>query len=347
MYNKSEDISYSCIFKKIEDNNLIVQMQDINYYSFTVKDDTAIRDNKGKNITEADLKVGDTINVVSWFPDLIYTIGVAYDGHSVENINDVKKIKVLDQDLAQAKAIENKDKTISKKAIVVKVNEDSIGVMGTKNEDDLITVKYSKEGNIGYKQGQEVLIYFTGAITPTNPKTIENVGEIKIINENSNVQIPKKVLETFYNSFNNVDINVDEINSTGISFTIKDVNDLPYTYSNTYKILRKDIKTISSENSKVQGFSSIGAVNVSWEDVPKINNINSEDTGTFENIDENTIRKTYDWSNLYGELKNGEYQFLLQDENTILVRISFSINENGDVSDVETGFFQDYTVYKY
>ena len=45
-----------------------------------------------------------------------------------------------------------------------------------------------------------------------------------------------------------------------------------------------------------------------WEEVPKISEIGSDTTEKIENIDENTIRKVYDWTNLYGELNSGEYE---------------------------------------
>lgn len=72
-----------------------------------------------------------------------------------------------------------------------------------------------------------------------------------------------------------------------------------------------------------------------WEEVQKIPEIESDTTEKIENIDENTIRKVYDWTNLYGELNSGEYEFLLSGDNSTQIRIYFTINESGEVSDID------------
>lgn len=78
-----------------------------------------------------------------------------------------------------------------------------------------------------------------------------------------------------------------------------------------------------------------GAYNFDWEDVPKVSKIESDTTEKIENIDENTIRKIYDWTNLYGELDIGEYEFLLSGDKLTEIRIYFTINESGEVSNID------------
>lgn len=69
-----------------------------------------------------------------------------------------------------------------------------------------------------------------------------------------------------------------------------------------------------------------------WEEVPKLSNIPSEDTGLYT-VDnkENIIKKKYDWTNLYGKLEEGEYEFVLS-ASQFAIRIKFNINENEEIS---------------
>lgn len=296
--DKEKGINYAYTVQKIENGNATVQMPEISYYSFTVED-TTIKSNERKNINISELKVGDTISVLNWGTKTTDSLAHFFEGHSIENLENVKRIKVIEKDTEEVDTIENRNKVAIKEAVVVKVNEDSIGVMGKESENDLYTVNYSSEGNIGFKQGQEVLIYFNGIIDNTSKK-IENVGKIAIIKENSDIQITERALRTFSSSFDNVEIKVNELKNTGISFTIKDTNELPYSYADTYEIFKKNVKTTPEEER--ENYSSTSAANISWEEVQKVSDVASETTGIFESVDEDTIKKEYDWSNLYGQL---------------------------------------------
>lgn len=296
--DKEKGINYAYTVQKIENGNATVQMPEISYYSFTVED-TTIKSNERRNINISELKVGDTISVLNWGTKTTDSLAHFFEGHSIENLENVKRIKVIEKDTEEVDTIENRNKVAIKEAVVVKVNEDSIGVMGKESENDLYTVNYSSEGNIGFKQGQEVLIYFNGIIDNTSKK-IENVGKIAIIKENSDIQITERALRTFSSSFDNVEIKVNELKNTGISFTIKDTNELPYSYADTYEIFKKNVKTTPEEER--ENYSSTSAANISWEEVQKVSDVASETTGIFESVDEDTIKKEYDWSNLYGQL---------------------------------------------
>ncbi len=300
VYDEENGINYFCTVQEITNNDITVQMPDVSYYSFTIKN-PVIKNINGKNINASDLKVGDTIRVIDWIPEITYDLAYFTEGHSVEHLSDVKRIKVVKQDIKDVQAIENRDKIATKEAVVVKVNDDSIDVMGTDNEDDLLTVKYSEEKNHGFKQGQEVLIYFNGVIELVQPKTIDTVGKIEIIKEESGIQIPESVLRNFYSSFDNVEVTVENLNNTGITFTIKDTNKFKYNYADTYVIKKKNVNAMPAEEN--ESYSSIGAVAINWEELGKVTEVESETTGIFQNVDENTVRKTYDWSNLYGELE--------------------------------------------
>lgn len=64
----------------------------------------------------------------------------------------------------------------------------------------------------------------------------------------------------------------------------------------------------------------------------KISDISYENTEEIENISENTIKKTFDWTELYGELEKGKYEFVLTDSNLELgVNVKFSIDENKEI----------------
>ena len=125
-------------------------------------------------------------------------------------------------------------------AVVVKVYENSLGVMGIRNVKGIINVGFTDEGNIGFKEGQEVLMYFNGEILESYPPQLGKVGKIKITKEKSDATIQDDILRYYNSSYNNVNINVSELTSKGLTITIIDTNELPYDYSNTkYAIYKK------------------------------------------------------------------------------------------------------------
>lgn len=125
----------------------------------------------------------------------------------------------------------------TERAVVMKVNKNSLSVMDLNGS--LYSVSFADEGNIGFKEGQEVLIYFDGMIAESYPAQIYNVGKIKIVKEKSDVSIPENVLRYYYCSRDNVKVSVSELTSKEISLTIKDTNEYQYGYSNDYTIYKK------------------------------------------------------------------------------------------------------------
>ena len=101
------------------------------------------------------------------------------------------------------------------RGIVVRVNENSLSVMEIDNMDNLINVSYAEEGNIGFKMGQEVIVHFDGIISLSYPAQIHKVGKIEIVKEQSEVQIPDRVLKYYYNSRNNILISVNQLTNKG------------------------------------------------------------------------------------------------------------------------------------
>lgn len=128
------------------------------------------------------------------------------------------------------------------KGVVVKVNDNSMLVMGiTDNLSGLMSVGFTDEGNIGYKQGQEISIKFDGTIMESYPAQLGNVEKIKITQEKSDVEIPESILRYCYSSTDNVNVIISELTGKGMSITIEDTNEYPYNLFENY-IIRKKVK---------------------------------------------------------------------------------------------------------
>jgi len=226
------------------------------------------------------------------------------------------------------------------KGIVMKVNKNSLSIMEL--DGGLCSVSFAKEGNIGFKQGQEVLIYFDGMIAESYPAQIHKVGKIKILKEKSDVTIPENILRYYNSSRSNVTATISEFNLDKLSLTIKDINEYKYNYSNNYtiskKIKNKDYTGVGyfigeeTENS-TPAYTGTGPKYI-WEEVSKVSNIASKDTITSETIDKDTFKNIYDWRSIYGELESGEYQFILSigELGFSCIRINFTISESGEIS---------------
>lgn len=134
--------------------------------------------------------------------------------------------------------IENNNTKATMKAVILKVNKNSLMVMKADNQS-LCSVSFSNEGNIGFKQSQEILVYFDGMIAESYPSQIHNVGKIEILKEQTDIEIPESVLRYCYSSKDNVTISVSNLTNTEIEIAIKDTNELKYEYPNTYRIYKK------------------------------------------------------------------------------------------------------------
>ncbi len=172
------------------------------------------------------------------------------------------------------------------KAIVVAVNDKGMTIM--KDGDfTIIDIDYAKEGNIGFKQGQEVVITYRGG-TPAKGSTA-GIEKIEITKQKSNVKIPDRILRMADYSTNNVTISINNISNTGITYQIIDNNTIPYKYGNGlgYKILKK-VRRSETEEYYIEK----QRLSTSWKDTVMV----SEDIN-------NISKREYNWEKLYGKLE--------------------------------------------
>lgn len=238
---------------------------------------------------------------------------------------------------------DNADAIATMDVVIAKVDDKSLGVINKDDPNDILTASIPEGDTNEYKQNQEVRVYFDGTINESYPGSFGKVSKIEILKESSEVTIPEKVLKYFYSSRDNVSVSNINVTQTGISFEIKDTNELKYEYTNTYALYKKNPKAEQVETPSmpiVTGNTTSsyeGSGIPLWVEATKVSDAQSEDTVTSENVSEDNVRKTCDWTNIYGKLESGEYDFSLTSER-FYIRIKFSINENGEVSNITYDF---------
>ncbi len=85
------------------------------------------------------------------------------------------------------------------RAIVVKVNKKSLGVIKTYGFP--CKVNYSEADNEKFRKGQQIMIYYSGYTTiDTNPPLLIDVGKIVIEKETSDIEISDDIIR-FFDSF--------------------------------------------------------------------------------------------------------------------------------------------------
>ena len=209
--------------------------------------------------------------------------------------------------------------------------------------ENLYVVSFAEDGNIGFYEGQEVIIYFDGVIASSYPMQIHNVGKIEITKDKTDITIPDDILRYYNNSKENVNLNISEITNKGITFSITDTNEIPYEYSNDYIIYKKienedytgegEYRGENTDNS-TSSYTGTGSEYL-WDEVEKNSDTEIEDTieDVIYNLQNQTeednyhvIGKKIDWSNIYGELDNGNYRLVFSNNETSSIIIEFSIN---------------------
>lgn len=234
---------------------------------------------------------------------------------------------------------------VKMKAVVVKVNENSLLVM---DGSSLTIVGFADDGNIGYKQGQEVIIYYNGMVDSMFPGHIGNPGKIEIKKEKSNVEIPESILRYAYSSIDNVHVEITELTNEGITLQITDTNELKYVFANSYKIEKeeKNLNYTGASGYKIgedtanstAPYIGAGSEYINKE-INKISSISSEDTQEMRTVSDNCVEKKFNFGSLYGKLDIGKYTFILADtEDSIGIIVNFSIDENGEISYNEPEF---------
>lgn len=116
-------------------------------------------------------------------------------------------IKNNNQEKIDDSDIDNGDNmATTMKAIVLKVNRDSLDVMISVEEENYVNhVMFAKEGNKAFKEGQEILIYYNANPGVNVPGQITDVGKVEIVKEESGVTIPDEIKQIFQNDDNNIE----------------------------------------------------------------------------------------------------------------------------------------------
>ena len=319
-------------------------MPNWNFYSLDAKK-AKIKDMEGKNIDISSLQSGNTIEIINVEPEITPSIARNFEGYWLDHIYDVKKIKLIETDEKTKEKIENRNMVAVKKAIVAGVNKDSLFVVDNENDELLYELSFTNEGNIGFKQGQEILIYFNGknsGLTGINGiNKINTASKIEITGNENKTVVTNEILKKLYTTFDNVKVNIDNITNTEITMTITDSNDIKYDFANKYTLSKNIAKKTQSAVITEEGMSIPGYTGDEWEELGKISNQNSENEGTMEIIDSNTSKRTYNWTDTYGNLPSGEYRLLLEDgEKFEKLSVKFTIDEKGKISeyDVSKGY---------
>ena len=149
---------------------------------------------------------------------------------------------------------------VKMKAVVAKVNKNNLLFMNIKDED-LIYVGFTDEGNIGYRQGQEIDIYYDGLILTSYPEQLSNVGKIEIIKEKSNTELPEKVLRYCYSSRDNVKIDVEKITKNGIVLKLAagSVNNLKpsLVFAAFYHFMEKELPEFALDITRIEIYGTV------------------------------------------------------------------------------------------
>ena len=261
-------------------------------------------------------------------------------------VNHFTTKKVSNELTGNSISYDNIDAIATMDVVIVRVYDTYLGVVEKDDTTGLMRVSIPTGDTNEYKQNQEIRIYFDGIINESYPNLCyicSNEKTIQILKENSDVTIPEKALKYFYSSRDNVLVSNINVTQTGISFEIKDTNEYKYEYTNKYTLFKKnpeaeqveapDMPIVTGNTTSSYEGSGIPL----WEEASKFSTVNSEETVISEDITEDTVRKTCDWTNIYGKLASGEYDFSLTAEE-FFIRIKFTVNENGEISNVTSDF---------
>lgn len=238
---------------------------------------------------------------------------------------------------------DNADAIATMDVVIVRVDDTYLEVINKDDPNDVMRANIPDDDINEYKQNQEVRVYYNGMINEMYPGSFDKVSKIEILKDNSDVTIPEKALKLFYSSRNNVSVSNINVTQTGISFEIKYTNEYKYEYTNTYTLFKKnpEAEQVKAPSMPIVTGNTTSSYEGSgiplWEEASKVSDVNSEDTVTSENIAEDTVRKICDWTNIYGKLESGEYDFSLTVEG-FYIRIKFTVNENGEISNVTSDF---------
>lgn len=228
------------------------------------------------------------IIAISFF---VYVIKIKKDNTEINDLSN----KTTNNQINNAIDLDiNDNMAATIEAVILEVHSSTLTVMDISDNNGLTSVSMGEQGNIGYKKGQEIIIYFDGIIITTYPGQILNVGKIEITKEQTNITIPDKYLEYYNKPTNRVKVSLLELEKTGISFLVYSENELLSDYSEDYEIFRS---------------GSYGGEGINYiEKLEKNSDIPIEDTIMLttdlerENDTNFIIKYDIDWRAIYGEL---------------------------------------------
>lgn len=208
---------------------------------------------------------------------------------------------------------------VIKEGVIVKVENKSLLIMDLDGSESLTYVMFADEGNIGFKEGQEVRVYFNGIVSATYPGIINDVSKIKITKEESKTKIPMEIVRDYNSSEENISITINDFTLARLSITMTDTNELPFEYSDRYEMQKKN-KEAEKENQKREfdqnrvtpGTNTATRITTSsyqpeplktvWEVLLKLSN-DSENLVTTENPNKGIVKKVYNFEEIYGILQ--------------------------------------------
>lgn len=242
--------------------------------------------------------------------------------------------------------------TFYAKGVVVRPEEEKVTIMPTVSNEE-----YRYEENFYYenmqvtnlKQGQEVRIRFHYRNVGGDYLHEPVIEKVEIINEKSEIQIPRDILVKAYSSEDKVSVAIwqEKSNTEKLEATITDNNELKYDYSiMEYHIYRynppptKTEITYTKEGASVAGYDP-------WPEVERIGNASTQNQYTISQNGELPI--TLNWKEVYGKLKEGKYKLTLATVSAkrqsilnpnlsdypcdgIVIDIEFTIDENDKIT---------------
>lgn len=244
------------------------------------------------------------------------------------------------------------------KGVVVRPEKETLTIMPIEASNEYRAEEffyYEAENHFNLKQKQEVLITFHYRQNENEPNRHEAViNNIEILKDESSIQIPSDIYVKAYSSKDNVSISINEEKSNykKIQFTITDKNDLKYNYATMKYVLKKynPPPTKTEVTYTEDGGMSLPGYDP-WPEMSKIMDSSNEFNYT---IDENgNVYVNIDWSEVYGELKEGQYIFSLSTVgerrvsilntniidypyDNVIINIQFNISSNGEFSVTNT-----------
>lgn len=285
-----------------------------------------------------------------------YEISKVNDESSTNNVVVTKpgNLKIEEDEVLKSKVLKN--------AVVIKNLNDYMYVYNA--EKGVFSISYPKDEDKEFKKGQEVNIFFNDEmIIATNPPRLNEIEKIEVLKEETEIEVPSSVWSNYYSDTYEVDISVNNCNTTGISISITDKNEYPIVYTNKYRLEKISRNTVSSDDTSTNNIINVdNDTNTTITNSSKNNNqdsyltgsvmtrqqykdlllVNNSDGAYSDSIKENikkdkyqntVIEKIINWKDICGNLKKGDYKFRLECEGKISgITVSFSVEDNGSVS---------------